>query len=1148
MMLNHKNVLVTAVIIAAFFFGASAIAAQDPPSENVAGPVDPNAEPLTLPTEPEPVIETLTLESFEAGKKRALETEGLTDDEKTRLTETYDQAITAFKTAEQMAARRRQFRQKREAAPTALETAKKQLETFPEQIEPNVPPDLTLSAAEQNLNTATQQLQEARDKAAELEAEPKRRGDRRTQVLEESKTAQQQIEALDEKLAAADSPQTTLDRARVLLWQLQKQAARNRIEAGSEELSFYDASGELLTAQRDLAARRLAAARKIADFWQNKVSTMQEQAAEQARRQAIAAKQQTRYSDSAIRDIAEENAALAEQQAELLEKIQKTTAYSETIATGLTELEASYRQLQQQVETAGEVTDTMGILLLGQRDKLPDVSEHRVQMRDRPEKLAFAQLRAMEYDRRWSELSDLAEQKKQFIESLDASVGSERSQQLWDQARSFYESRRNLLRTISDLYWDYATKLAALDRNEKSYVQLIDQFYDFIDENVLWVRGRRGIRPEDFRLSAEALRWFFSPQNWGIFARSLLKDFKNDPLFYGMLAALSASFIVLGRKLRARTRAIAEKVRQARTDRFRYTLTVLVFTTVMAAQWGVFLILISHRLSEVSTGNFGKAVAEALLHLSWVFAVLLFLRYLAMPCGLAQTHFRMRSEAAGFLRRQLGWFAATWLPVVFLFEVMRRQQQNELWYATAGRLLFIVGLVQLSIFLALLLHPKRPLIDFYLKKTRDGWLLRLRYFWYVPAVIIPIVFAILAAMGFLYGAYHLTQRLLFTLGLILVVLMVRGLCVRSIVIAQRRLALFERIKRLVSRQEEAAAPEPQTAPKADDPDAKAGREQTIFEMSQQTRHVIGIISTIVLLAGLWYIWSDVLPALAGLGHFELYRVADRSITLGAIVAAAAIVTLTIVFARNAPGLLEIAVLRRLPIDKGVRFAIITICRYVIVVIGVVLAFTEIGIGWSKVQWLIAAMTVGLGFGLQEIFANFVSGLIILFEQPIRVGDVVTVGEVAGTVTQIRIRATTIRQWDRKELIVPNKEFITGRLVNWSLSDSTLRLAVAVGIAYGSDVRKAEKTLYKIAADDSRILTEPAPLVLFKEFGSSSLDFELRVYIAGIGHYLPVIHDLHVAIDDAFRAAGIEIAFPQRDLHLRTVTPKAAYNLQSPQPE
>jgi potassium efflux system protein len=157
----------------------------------------------------------------------------------------------------------------------------------------------------------------------------------------------------------------------------------------------------------------------------------------------------------------------------------------------------------------------------------------------------------------------------------------------------------------------------------------------------------------------------------------------------------------------------------------------------------------------------------------------------------------------------------------------------------------------------------------------------------------------------------------------------------------------------------------------------------------------------------------------------------------------------------------------------------------------------------------------------------------LFERPIRIGDVVTVGNIDGKVTKIRMRATTITDWDRRELVVPNREFITGQLINWTLSDPVTRVVVPVGIAYGSDTRKAETILKKIARECPMVLDQPAPLALFLGFGDSTLNFELRVYIPSRDVWQDLIHYLHTHIDDAFRAAGVEIAFPQRDLHIRS---------------
>jgi potassium efflux system protein len=248
-----------------------------------------------------------------------------------------------------------------------------------------------------------------------------------------------------------------------------------------------------------------------------------------------------------------------------------------------------------------------------------------------------------------------------------------------------------------------------------------------------------------------------------------------------------------------------------------------------------------------------------------------------------------------------------------------------------------------------------------------------------------------------------------------------------------------------------------------------------------------------------------------------------------------LLAITFVAARNLPGLLEITLLLRLSLKTGQRFAITTLARYVVIIIGMVVAFQQIGVSWSSVQWLAAAVTVGLGFGLQEIFANFVSGLILLFEQPVRVGDVVTVGGVEGTVSRIQMRATTITDWNRKELIVPNKEFVTGQIINWTLTDQILRIVIPVGVAYGSDTVLVRKTLLDVASRNPRVLTDPPYSAWFLGFGDSALQFELRAFVRDLENFLAARHELNEGIDQAFRKAGVEIAFPQQDLHIRSIT-------------
>ena len=335
----------------------------------------------------------------------------------------------------------------------------------------------------------------------------------------------------------------------------------------------------------------------------------------------------------------------------------------------------------------------------------------------------------------------------------------------------------------------------------------------------------------------------------------------------------------------------------------------------------------------------------------------------------------------------------------------------------------------------------------------------------------------------------------------------------------------------------------------------------------QTSRLTAVSLLLIGMLGLVAIWADMLPAAGVLKRFELWQAtevvqtiaADASgvehvvsedrvvhVTLADLALAIIIAVVAFVVVRNLPGLLNVSLFRRFP--AGERYAYSTLIKYAVAMVGMILAFDAIGVGWSTVQWLVAAVGLGLGFGLQEIFANFISGLIILFERPIRVGDIVTVGNVDGTVTKIRIRATWIVTFDRKELVVPNKEFVTARLINWSLSDAVLRLDVPVGIAYGSDTEKAVEVLKKVARDNRLVLYSPPPEVLFRGFGDSSLAFELRAFIANASSRFRASHEIHMAIDNEFREAGIEIAFPQRDLHIRSVPEGTPVVLDSGQPE
>ena len=263
-----------------------------------------------------------------------------------------------------------------------------------------------------------------------------------------------------------------------------------------------------------------------------------------------------------------------------------------------------------------------------------------------------------------------------------------------------------------------------------------------------------------------------------------------------------------------------------------------------------------------------------------------------------------------------------------------------------------------------------------------------------------------------------------------------------------------------------------------------------------------------------------------------------------LLVAIALVVLTFVAARNLPNAFEMLFLEDLPFDRSARSASKALFSYGIVIFGAAFAMRTLSINWTNVQWLVTALTFGLAFGLQEIFANFVAGIILMFERPMRLGDLITVDDFTGFVTRIRTRATTVVNWDRKEYVIPNKDFITGRLINWTLSDAINRIELTVGVAYGSDVAKAKKILFDICKGHPSIVDEPPTQITFEEFGDSTLNLVVRTYLNEVTSRLPVIDSLHMQINDKFNEAEIEIAFPQQDVHFRSMDEDLAKALSS----
>lgn len=307
-------------------------------------------------------------------------------------------------------------------------------------------------------------------------------------------------------------------------------------------------------------------------------------------------------------------------------------------------------------------------------------------------------------------------------------------------------------------------------------------------------------------------------------------------------------------------------------------------------------------------------------------------------------------------------------------------------------------------------------------------------------------------------------------------------------------------------------------------------------------NVLIVVFVAANLLAAWKLYAIPMEALQNFFTFGI-TLGGQKITMGLMLLAAAILYGAFVLSWGLQGLLVENVLSRRQMDTGARISISRLVHYALILVGFLIALSALGFELKNVTIIGGALGVGIGFGMQTIVNNFVCGLILLFERPIKVGDVIQLTDgQQGRVLNLGLRATTIQTFDRADIVVPNSDLIASQVVNWTLADRSLRLTIPVGVAYGSDVEMVMRVLTEVADQNPRVLNDPQPMVLFLSFGDSSLDFQLRVWIVDFNDRRIIQSDLVREIDRRFRDAGVEIPFPQRDLHLRSVDGAASEQL------
>jgi potassium efflux system protein len=1019
--------------------------------------------------------------------------------------ERYQQALDALQNIQQYEADAEQLRQELETLPGQISTLKQ------------APPETDNGAAARRddaLPLDQLQQQQTLLKASILEQQKARDQLQQDIAVNESKrlSLRDQLSRLKQASNATPTTDTTPDsEAEQLLQSARLRERSARIQSLELELLTLPGRAEL----NDLKLQQLN--RNISQSTQG-LQQLEEVIQWRLRSQTektLSELQQSSLNklDPVLQAASEQNRNLSLELRDTLASIEQTSNLRRRQEQHLQQVDDAYRSISQQLELEIQYVGTELHRLQAGLTRPLNTAGTRAQIN---------QLRLQNIRLNRDQLST-----EQELAGYETSSGLQLPEGTRSQYRQLLSDRLSVFSKLRDARLSLVAELSSLLSVQENINERIAQARVLISEQLLWLPSVTPVPLNWFSELADS--WRLLLQRWQRNADQPWLQYSPQltlPLL-GLLLLTLVAWLLL-RLQNARLPSWRQSIGNVMQDRFLHSLLPLLLAPLIALPLPLLILITTHFALNRDHADY-EALNLCLQVAALIVWVVHFLRiWLEAPNGLFIGHFGVPAELARVLRQRLLLLGLSGGPlllaVLYIYQVTL---DAEVMKSGLERLLMLslTGLITLLWGSLLTVAP-----HFNRLTQGDRWWLKAEV-WLCTLVGFNVILLVMMLTGYVFTSQIFMLLLLLVLVVCLSVFVAYGLGLRWLLIAERKLA-FDRAQarraKITAAREQNAEEPPLSTDYLD-----------MQDITEQSRKLLATTSLILLLSLLWLVLRDFLPALDVFDKLVLWTSISTttdgdiltSVTLKNLLFAALLLGLSIFAAANLPGLLELLVLRHMALGPGTGYAITTLIKYVLVVIGILAGAGELGLQWAKLQWLVAALSVGLGFGLQEIVANFVSGLIILFEKPMRIGDTVTIGGVSGTVTRIQIRGTTIVDWDRKEVIIPNKTFITDQLINWSLTDPTTRVVILVGIAYGSDTERARALLVEAALATERVLRDPPPEAFFIGFGASTLDLELRLFVSAMSDRMIVTHDVNTAIDKKFRQAGLEIAVPQLDVHL-----------------
>lgn len=967
----------------------------------------------------------------------------------------------------------------------------------------------------------SRQAQQEQDRAREI-------SDSLSQLPQQQTEARRALNEIERRLQGQPAATTPLGQAQ--LAQRQAESAAQKARVDELELAQLSANNrqELARMRAEVHQRKSAELDAYLQDLRNQLNGLRQREAEMALARTEQLAENSGDMPRGITDqfrVNRELSAALNQQAQRMDLVasQQRTAANQTI-----QVRQALSTIREQSQWLG-VSNVLGEALRAQVSRLPDMPK--------PQQLdsEMAQLRVQRLH--YEDLLERQQSLRQLRQDDNSNLTNEQKRILEAQLKTQRELLTSLLSGCDNLILE-VTKLKV---GNSQLVDALNEVKEATHRYLFWTADVSALSfsyPLDL---ARDLQRLLSLDTLGQLGGAMVMMVTSRETVLPIIGAiLLVGFSISSRRhFRRFLERASSKVGKVTQDHFSLTMRTVFWSILVALPLPVLWAALGYGLQHAWPYPIAVAIGDgvtASVPLLWAFMIS---NSFARSQGLFIVHFRWPQARVARAMRFYTLCIGLVVPLIMLLIAFDNLEDRE-FSATLGRLCFILICGALSMVTVSL---KRAGIPLHLDKEGNGENFINNVLWNAM-IAIPLLAALASCIGYLATAQALLARLETSVAIWFLLLVIYHIIRRWMLIQRRRIA-FDRARqrRAEILAQRARSEEELTAQQtaADNIDV----EEPVIDLdaiSAQSLRLVRSILTLIALVSVIVLWSEIHSAFGFLENIRLWDVSTtvqgvenlQPITLGSVLIAVLVLIITTQLVRNMPALLELALLQHLSLTPGTGYAVTTITKYLLILIGGLTGFSMLGVDWSKLQWLVAALGVGLGFGLQEIFANFISGLIILFEKPIRIGDTVTIRDLTGSITRINTRATTITDWDRKEIIVPNKAFITEQFINWSLTDPVTRVVLTIPAAAEANSEEVTNVLLTAAQRCSYVLDTPQPEAFLVDLQQGIQLFELRIHAAEMGHRMPLRHELHQLILRGYHEHGLEMPFPPFQVRMETI--------------